>query len=258
MNQPAGLLSVSTATASVPRPSQYPGFQSSWYSLGINLQTHAPDFCFPPFPSIPLLSSESDPCESPGPDLTGHSVHLGALSSHAFQSERGGEGQVWMGRQAEARRGQARRGRRLAGVQVARVPWRQLSAEAALTGQAGVPRGPSGGRAQRGSLALAGSEARGPPDPAGPGARASGPGSRRAHSCHQSGQADPLPSGRMTPVIRPAGDPPSPMNSLSISVPVLRVFSFPEPETHPAHSPSQQLSTPATVLPASLGSLAQV
>lgn len=121
MNKPAGLPSMTMATASVPRPSPYPGFQNSWYSLGINLQTHAPGFCFPPFPSIPLLSSESAPCESPGPDLTGHLVHLGGpvKPCHPVRAWRGGagvDGQT-LSRQAEARHGQARRGRRLARVQ---------------------------------------------------------------------------------------------------------------------------------------------
>lgn len=179
----------------------------------------------------------------------------GAPSSHAIQSERGGEGQVWTGRHSvdKQRPGMDKpeEAEGWPGCRVTRVPWRQLSAKAAVSQGSsnragrGSPGEPSRGRAQHGSLALAGSEARGPPRS--DWSRCQGPpwpGSRRAHSCHQSGQADPLPSGRMTPVTRPTGDPPSSMNSpLSISVPVLRVCSFPEPENHPAHCPSQQLST---------------
>lgn len=231
MNQPAGLPSVTTATASVPRPSPYPGFQNSWYSLGINLQTHAPGFCFPPFPSIPLLSSESAPWESPGPDLTGHLVHLGGpvkprLPVRAWRGGAHVDGQT-LSRQAEARHGQARRGRRLARVQGDQGPLEAaVSQGSSNRAGRGSPGEPSGGRAQRGSLALAGSEAQGPPRSDWSRHQGSpGPGSRRAHSCHQSGQADPVPSGRMTPVTRPAGDPPSSMNSpLSISAPVLSLL----------------------------------
>ena len=71
------------------------------------------------------------------------------------------------------------------GSRVTRVPWRQLSAKAALMGQAGFLRGNLKGT--RPSVALAGSEAQGPPRPIWS-RRQALPGRAHSHHCNQARQ----------------------------------------------------------------------
>lgn len=123
MSQPAGL-PPRLRRASVLRPSLCSGFQNSWYTLGVNLQ--APCFRFPPFPSIPLLSSESAPWNHQALTLTGHFGSSRGPVKPRLPVWSGGEwgrcGQQTLSRQAEARCGQAQRGRKLAREQVDQGP----------------------------------------------------------------------------------------------------------------------------------------
>lgn len=174
MSQPTGLPPLTVAAASVPRPSPYPGFQNSWYTLGINLQTPASSH-----PSLPFHFSA--PNQLLG--ITRLRPHRALGSSQGPVKPRlpvqawRGEGRCrrqTVSRQAEARCGQAQRGRRLAREQGDQGPLEAAVSQSSSKGQAGFPRrNLKETRPSVGAWFWLGQKLRVLQDPSGPGARPS-------------------------------------------------------------------------------------